>query len=356
MKKIILLIIIAFMFHWSCREQQKPNKKDVSIITIAHGQMPAAAAGDADALDIVFGNGDSLMYIYSANKGASFSSAELIDTLPDLIAFATRGPQIAATKNGLAVIAVNKSGDIFSYTKDASGIWLKDGKVNDADTTDKEGFLGLSSDGENNLFAIWTDLRNDKRNKIFGARSTDGGKTWQKNILVYKSPDSTVCECCKPSVVMNGNNVVVMFRNWLHGNRDLYVIRSTDGGETFGEASKLGDGSWALNGCPMDGGGLAVNEEGGIQTVWRRKSKIFASEPGKPEKEIGEGKSCTIETINNKNVYAWSKDGNIYCLLPDGTLKNPGKGTIPVLKSVNDNAVICVWENDKQIESYLLHL
>ncbi len=354
MKKIILLIIIAFMFHWSCREQQKPNKKDVSIITIAHGQMPAAA-GDADALDIVFGNGDSLMYIYSANKGASFSSAELIDTLPDLIAFATRGPQIAATKNGLAVIAVNKSGDIFSYTKDASGIWLKDGKVNDADTTHKEGFLGLSSDGENNLFAIWTDLRNDKRNKIFGARSTDGGKTWQKNILVYKSPDSTVCECCKPSVVMQGKNVIVMFRNWLNGNRDLYVIRSADCGQSFGVAIKLGNGNWALNGCPMDGGGLAINKEGAIQTVWRRESKIYACEPGKKETELGEGKSCVMETINNKNIYAWSKEGNITCLLPNGSLKIIGKGSLPVLKTMGYNEVICVWDNNQQIESYVLH-
>jgi hypothetical protein len=84
----------------------------------------------------------------------------------------------------VAVIAVNRSGNIFSYIKDQSGEWIKTGKVNDVDTTDKQGFLGLGRDKQNNLFAIWTDLRNDKRNKIYGVRSTDGGRTWNKNILV----------------------------------------------------------------------------------------------------------------------------------------------------------------------------
>jgi Neuraminidase (sialidase) len=93
----------------------------------------------------------------------------------------------------------------------------------------------------------------DKHNKIFGAKSTDGGKTWGKNIMIYASPDTTVCECCKPSVVMKGNNIYVMFRNWLNGNRDLHIIQSTDIGLNFGQAQKLGAGSWTLNGCPMDG-------------------------------------------------------------------------------------------------------
>ena len=205
-------------------------------------------------LHLVYGNADKLMYTFSGDKGQSFSSPELAGFLPDLVASATRGPQIASTANGVVIIAANDSGNIFSYIRDSSGKWKRTARLNDVDTTDKEGFVGLSSDKEDNLFAIWTDLRGDHHNKIFGARSKDGGKTWMKNILVYASPDGSVCECCKPSIVMNGKNVFVMFRNWLAGNRDLYLIRSSDGGENFGQAEKLGNGSWRLNGCPMDGG------------------------------------------------------------------------------------------------------
>ena len=91
---------------------------------------------------------------------------------------------------------------------------------------------------EKNAFVVWLDLRGNKRNKIYGANSNDGGRSWSQNILIYTSPDTTVCECCKPSVAMQGNNVYVMFRNWLNGNRDLYVIQSSNGGTSFAQARR----------------------------------------------------------------------------------------------------------------------
>lgn len=337
---------------FSCQNK----KEDTDVTTIATGKMPALAKDANNSIHLVYGYGDSIMYCNSQNKGSSFSAPVLVDTLAGLVASATRGPQIASTKDGIAIIAVNNDGNIFSFTKDQSGKWTRTTKVNDIDDVNKEGFSGLSGDGDN-LFAIWTDLRDDKHNKIYGASSNDGGKTWSKNLLVYKSPDSTVCECCKPSVAMQGSNVYVMFRNWLDGNRDLYLIQSNDNGKSFGEAQKLGTDSWQLNGCPMDGGGLAIAKNGTPQTVWRRQSKIYADVPGAAEKEIGEGKGCSIETTNGKNIYAWSdNDNNIVCLLPNGSQKALGKGILPVMKSVSNDEVICVWQTENEIEIAVIKL
>src|SRR6476620_9685371 len=105
--------------------------------------------------------------------------------------------------------------------------------------------------------------------------------------MIYASPDTTVCECCKPSVAVKGNNVFVMFRNWLNGNRDLYLIQSSDGGIKFGEAKKLGIGSWALNGCPIDGGNVVIDKDGNPLTVWNRKGIIYACRPGQEEIKLG---------------------------------------------------------------------
>ena len=44
--------------------------------------------------------------------------------------------------------------------------------------------------------------------------------------------------------------------NSLDGNRDMYLVRSEDGGRTFGPPEKLGAGTWKLAACPMDGGDL----------------------------------------------------------------------------------------------------
>jgi hypothetical protein len=316
--------------------------------------MPNLSADNSGVVHLVYGSGDSILYSYSSDKGQSFSSPAVVAIVPSLAASHMRGPQIASTSNGLVVTACNIGGNIFSFIKDRSGNWSQALRVNDVDTIAKENLMALSADG-NNAFAIWLDLR-DGHNRIYGAKSTDGGKSWSKNMLVYASPDTTVCECCKPSVAVKGNNVYVMFRNWLNGNRDLYLIQSSDGGNTFGQAQKLGNESWALNGCPMDGGGLAVNSNGNVETVWNRKGVIYACEPGKEEIKLGEGKNCTMESVNGKNVYAWVKDGNVVLMKPQGMKINLGNGQLPILKAVNNEHVLCIWESDKQIHKAVLEL
>nr|MBA2760816.1 exo-alpha-sialidase [Segetibacter sp.] len=244
MKTINLFVVFSFLFiitlSW---------KKDNNTV-IAAGQMPNIVKDKYNHVHIVYGWGDSIMYV-SSKDGKSFTSPSLIAVLPNLFSSAMRGPQIAATNNGIAVTACTKQGNIFSYQKDQSGKWSKAKKVNDADESAKEALMSLSADGQN-VYAIWLGVKNPKGQNVYGAKSVDGGKTWNKNTVVYSSPDGTVCECCKPSVVMKGNNVFVMFRNWIDGNRDLYLIESPDGGSSFKQADKLGLGSWKLNGCPMD--------------------------------------------------------------------------------------------------------
>ncbi len=350
--KISISLIIAVCTLVSCNEMKTVSKTD---FVIANGQMPNIAKDKSGNLHLVYGVGDSIMYTSSSGNGNSFSSPSLISVLTGLAASHTRGPQITATNKGLAVIACNSLGDIFSYNKTDSGNWVQTAKVNDVDTVAKEGLMALSADGEN-AFAVWLDLRGNKRNKIYGTNSSDGGKTWSKNLIIYTSPDTTVCECCKPSVAMKGNNVYVMFRNWLDGNRDLYLIQSANGGASFGKAQKLGTGSWKLNGCPMDGGGLAIKQNGEVQTIWKREGKIFTAMPGIPEIEIGNGRSCTIETINDKNIYAWTEKENVVFIKPDGEKKVIGKGSQPVLKALDMDHVICVWENEKQIHASVLEI
>jgi len=348
--KLFFSILTSLVFLSSCQN----GTTDVERTNIATGQMPNIAKDNSGNVHLVYGNGDSILYSYSSDRGKTFSTPSLIAVLPKLAASHMRGPQIAATSTGLSVTACNDLGDIFSFNKDQSGHWMQTARVNDMDTVAKENLMALAADGDN-AFAVWLDLR-DEHNKIFGAKSSDGGKTWAKNIMVYASPDTTVCECCKPSVAIKGNNIYVMFRNWLDGNRDLYLIQSSDGGNTFGQAQKLGNGSWALNGCPMDGGKVVIDKNGNPETVWNRKGTIFSCEPGKEEKKLGEGRSCTMESVNGKNVYAWVEDGNIILMKSRGMKKNLGKGQLPILKAVNNEHVLCVWENDKQIHRSVLEL
>lgn len=351
MKKAIIAGLILFVLT-ACTENNVSLKQN-TIIT--NGQMPALVKDNSGTLHIVYGNGDSIMYMYSADHGSTFSAPALIKEIPKVYTYATRGPQIAATNEGIVVTACTSDGNIYSFYKEASGGWNEGNRVNDADTVCKEGLMALSGDGDN-AFAVWLDLRGNQRNKIYGARSADGGKTWSRNVLIYASPDSSVCECCKPSVVVWKNKVAVMFRNWLDGNRDLYLIQSGNAGNTFGEAQKLGTGSWKLNGCPMDGGNLTINNIGEVQTVWRREATIYFDNLGMPEKEIGNGKNCTLETLNDKTVFAWTEKDSVVVIKPDGEKISLGKGAQPILKVIDNDHFICLWENDKQIHAAVLEL
>ncbi|MEO7960659.1 MAG: hypothetical protein ABIR19_03875, partial [Ginsengibacter sp.] len=153
-------------------------------------------------------------------------------------------------------------------------------------------------------------------------------------------------------VAVVGNDVYVMFRNFLEGNRDMYLIKSSDGGRSFAQAQKIGNGNWKLEGCPMDGGSLAINNNRTPETVWRRQSKIYTAEAAKAEEEIGEGRSCTIATINNQNVFAWTQNGNVILNTPGDKNLIIGKGSMPVLKAINNAAMVCIYENEDQIHAY----
>ncbi|MES1250360.1 MAG: sialidase family protein, partial [Chitinophaga rupis] len=274
MRSFFLFTVCLLMLAcYSCSDKGKTQET-----ILGSGNAPSLATDQDGHLHLVYNRGDSILYAFSSDKGKSFSAPSLVTVLPGLASINSRGTQIAVSGQGLTVIAAAKGGNIFSFVKNGSGDWKKAGRVNDRDSSAPECLAALGGDG-NNLYATWIDLR-DGYNRIYGAASSDGGESWSKNVLIYASPDSMICPCCRPSVAVKGNQVFVMFRNLVNGCRDLYFTRSTDAGRKFDASVKLGNGSWKLNGCPMDGGGLMIDENGTLQTVWRRRDTIYTCEPG----------------------------------------------------------------------------
>ena len=169
-------------------------------------------------------------------------------------------------------------GDLLVWrSQDGGKTWSKAKPINDVPGSATEGLHALASDGMATLFAAWLDKRGSKGTKLYSARSTDGGLTWSKNVAVYQSPDGSICECCHPSVAIGAaGELVAMWRNSLLGSRDMYLATSHDG-LTFSTPRKLGSGTWHLNACPMDGGGLAVSSTKTV-TAWRRDADVFIAE------------------------------------------------------------------------------
>jgi hypothetical protein len=227
--------------------------------------------------------------------------------------------------------------------------WKNRGKINDLERSAPEGLMGIAADKKDNFAAVWLDNRTNNRNQIYFSSISGKAVRWSKNSLVYQSPDGHVCECCKPSVSVQGSAIAILFRNWMNGSRDLYLLRSSDRGKSFTEAQKVGMGTWKLNGCPMDGGGIAIDRHNVVHTTWQREGFVYYCKPGEREINVGKGRACSIAGTTDHTIISMQNKDTVKLV----TLNNEivvGKGGF--LKSIvlPDNKVLCVWEQDNKIK------
>lgn len=324
-----------------------------SEIIISKGQQPQIGTDNSGIIRVVFGKSDSIFCATSVNKGSSFSKPALVGVVSKMHLGMARGPQLASSAHYSVVTAMDQNGDIhFFMLNHQKGQWQDKGMVNDIKGSAPEGLMNIACDKQDNFYAVWLDLRLNKRNNIFFSSLPAGHTQWLKNKLVYQSPDEHVCECCRPSIAVKGSNVAIMFRNWVNGSRDLYLTTSADKGRIFTTAVKLGNGTWKLNACPMDGGGLNFNADNTINTTWRRQDIVYYCKPGGNEKELGKGRDCSISTNAGQTIVAMGDAGDLkYKNVQTNQETIVGKGSYLKTYILPDSKVLCVWEENGMIKS-----
>lgn len=317
---------------------------------------------------LAYGSGHSIYFRRSDDRGRTFGSPVRVGEGTVVPLTRHRGPRIAFAGSTIVITAVTgktaaqgphahglpSDGDLVAWRSVNGGkTWSRGIVVNDVPGAPTEGLHGLASDSTGRVFAVWLDKRTGKT-QLYGAISRDAGKTWSRNSLIYASADQTICECCHPSVTFDGRGVVVMFRNWLGGSRDMYLARSSDGLH-FGTAQKLGTGTWKLNACPMDGGGVALTRAG-VVTAWRREHSVYLDRPGEAEREVGDGTDVAV-AANARGVYvAWTARDSVEVLTPGaGKPRAVGsKGAFPALAAFADGGAVAAWESDGRIALELI--
>ncbi len=200
----------------------------------------------------------------------------------------------------------------------------------------------MAADGEGHVAAAWLDDRIAGGKRLWGAFSNDGGATWGKNVLLYESASGTICQCCHPSLISLGHGeFAVMWRNVVDGSRDFYVLRLRDG-KPQGPAVKQGQGTWKLDACPMDGGGMAL-DRGEIVTAWRREHNVFL---GRPEVDLGPGQDIALAEGRKGPVAVWVSGGKVLFTEPGAASPQvlAENGAFPNLVALPDGAVLAAWE------------
>jgi len=302
------------------------------------------AAGQ-DGVVVTFGSGSAIYFASSTDGGRSFSPPIKVAETNALALGRHRGPRVNLLPDGMVISAV-LSGNLIAWRSTDSGkTWTRTGAINDVPGAAKEGLHAMAAGPPSVLFAAWLDSR-ASGTRLYGSLSQDGGFTWSKSIQIYSSPDGTICQCCAPSVAIDEHGEIwVMFRNVLHGDRDLYLTHSADG-VSFSPAQRLGLGSWPLDACPMDGGGL-VADHGRVISAWRREQDVFLSEPGRAEYRMGQGKDVALAVGANGTYVIWSGAKGLQ-LWKSGTeppLTLGSTGAYPTLVTLPDGSVLAAWES-----------
>lgn len=348
--------VFALLAIWIGDTTLKQDNLAPSQQTLGTGSQPEISVDAKGNIHIVYGTKAGkerdLYYLSSSDGGKSFSKPLLLGNFSQMGLGMGRGPQITTTKDYTVVTVGDHHGDLFAMRlSSANNQWSSPVKVNDADTTAKEALSGLSAGKGNDVYTVWLDTRLGNNN-LYGALSKDGGMTWSKNQLIYKGEQNGICDCCKPSAVIEQNgDLHVMFRNKVSGARNMYLTSSKDSGGHFDKPRKLGTGEFMIDGCPMDGGDLAVDVTGKVTTVWRRQMDVYVAEPSKSEIKLGSGRTPVILQTSQGPAIAWEQQGTIQFRSPNSQKAAPlAKGQYPKLALGPDRKTIfCVYELDGQI-------
>ncbi len=346
-----LMTLVCVQTSWALPREIIPEMRG--------GTQPQVSVAPNGSIHVVFGKENAIYHSCSNDTGVSFSKPVRIAALSKLALGMRRGPRVMATNRIVTVSAVDFSGgNLLAWNStDGGRTWSKPTQINSVAGSAREGLHAMTSNGQGLALIVWLDLRNTGT-ELWRVTSRDGGLTWDPNIQLYASPEGHICECCHPSLAINAQGeVAAMWRNWVAGARDLYISRSSDGGQAWTPAQKLGQGTWKLNGCPMDGGSLAFSPKGDLRAAWRSGTSIYSGQAGTPSAPEPHAETLlsnrgsqpvTFETRSGA-AFVWEDGGKLW--LRQGTgipapLTQAG-GSFPSVSTTANGKAVLVWESSE---------
>jgi len=146
--------------------------------------------------------------------------------------------------------------------------------VDDPDGRSLQDFSSLAIIPGGTVLITFLDKRSisDPYRHIYIVRSTDRGQTWSSPSQVDRFDQVSmggVCECCIQNVTAAADGrVAVAFRSNVGNQRDAYIAPSRDGGETFMTPIRIATGTWTIDACPATGPTVVFDSSNSIHLAW----------------------------------------------------------------------------------------
>jgi hypothetical protein len=252
----------------------------------------------------------------------------------DLMPTGFIGPEIAAKGDTVYLIfesLLHNNHVIYLKRSFDGGLTFSDTiRVSDNSNTHKFGMPNISVREDGNPIVSYMEcLPNWTDWKQVVKTSFNFGMSFLPGIDVSALAPGEPCDCCQSTLVTNGSNVYLLFRNDDDDVRNTYIAQSTDGGLTFAATQDLDDINWVLNACPTSSpvgavigdsimvvrrnGGSGVNElfKSNVNTVDLQKSYFTQVESS--GSSLQDKAEIATDSYNFVTVWEENRNGNKDC-------------------------------------------
>jgi len=242
-------------------------------------------------------------------------------------------PSVAVGQNGSVYVVWTarvevedkKGTDLYlSVSNDMGQTFAAPVKINDDKAPAAHGMHSLAVANNDHIYVSWLDERNvhapqpstkaeghhmESNRELFFAQSTDDGRTFSKNQKVA----SEACPCCKTALAVAADGTLYIgWRHVLPGNyRHIAITSSSDKGVTFSQPVIVSDDKWVLQGCPVSGPSLSVNDAGVLKVLWYAAGEanapgLYFAESKDKGRSFSPGQLVANETVRGTPVLAAS--------------------------------------------------
>lgn len=234
----------------------------------------------------------------SSDDGSTFSGASRLGD--------GTGPSLASDNGRIVAVwhdgQEGNSPSSIMFASNSGNSWSSTSRI---DTSDKTPLWAAVAIKGEKIFATWRDNRGGKAYTIWLRRSLDGEKTWQteQNIETEITGDPDIC-------TVDGQTVWVAE----HGKKEIWLMKSTDGGVNFSAGKSIGNGYFAHLSCSDSSVGVAwesttegakaKNKKVGW-AIYNREDKLV----GQAEITDGDTAASTIYIRDNFADVVWLKVG-----------------------------------------------